>query len=587
MRVAYSYLRFSTPEQIEGDSIRRQSTKTKDWCDRKGVHLDTTLSFEDLGRSAFTGNHFNEGALGIFFGLVKDSTIKPGSYLVIESLDRFSRENPMTAAGRLFELVKAGITVVTVDDEREYSPESLGGSDSTAMLILVIKLAQAHAESVRKSQLIGPAWEKKKALARSEGRPLTSRGPQWLELKDGRFVERPDRVEIVRRIFRETIAGYGRREIVRRLNADGIQTFRADENRKRRPTGWQMSSVAKIIQNRMVLGEYQPHVGTHKAKNRRPDGEPIKDYYPRIIDDETYWRAQAALGDRRQQTGGRRGDKGAHILRGLAKCASCGGPMHVVDKGKPPKGGVYLVCSGNRRNTGCDNGRAWRVDKLEEAVLLCLTSFKTQSFESLNSDATDHGQRVDALRAELDDLNRRNKVLMRLAESEDEQAEARFLENAKEIKAKKKELKAAEAELGTRQSDPGDAARLAEILQLSTGFFKTKGEERLESRIRLSSLIRRIVDVIECDPVRGAYMVLPIDTKIWRVNRPTEGAYAYQLDLHPRAVDAPPPRFLFLLVKNPTGDARDAFYQGKGGQVMTADGIKGFPSPHAFKSRQK
>jgi len=436
----------------------------------------------------------------------------------------------MTAAGRLFELVKAGVTVVTVDDEREYSPESLGGTDSTAMLILVIKLAQSHAESVRKSQLIGPAWEKKKALARSEGRPLTSRGPQWLELKDGHFVERPDRVEIVRRIFHETITGYGRREIVRRLNANGIRTFRADEkNRKQRPTGWQMSSIAKIIQNRMVLGEYQPHIGTHKAKNRRSDGEPIKDYYPRIIDDETYWRAQAALNDRRQQTGGRRGDKGAHLLRGLAKCAACSGPMHIMDKGKPPKGGVYLICSGNRRNTGCDNGRAWRVDKLEEAVLLCLTSFKTQSFESLNNTVVDQNQTVDAIRAELDDLNRRNKVLIRLAESEDEQAEARFLENVKEIKIKKKDLKAAEAELGTRRSDPGDAARLAEILQLSTDLLKIEGEARLESRIRLSSLIRRIVDVIKCDPVRGAYMVLPIDTRIWRVNRPTEGAYAYQL----------------------------------------------------------
>lgn len=255
--------------------------------------------------------------------------------------------------------------------------------------------------------------------------------------------------------------------------------------------------------------------------------------------------------------------------------------MHIMDKGKPPKGGVYLVCSVNRRNAGCENAQAWRVDRLEEALLLCLTSFKTKSFESLTSKAADQGQKVDAINAELDDLNRRNKVLMRLAESGDEQAEARFREIALEIKGKKKELKAAEAELGTRRSDPGDAARLAEILRLSTDLFKVEGAERLESRIRLSSLIRRIVDHIECDPERGPYMVLAVDTKFWRVTNPTEGAFAYRIDVAPRAIDAPPPRLHFLLVKNPTNDVRDAFYQEKGGLMMTADGSKGFPSPHA------
>ncbi|MDL2410657.1 zinc ribbon domain-containing protein [Rhizobium calliandrae] len=297
-----------------------------------------------------------------------------------------------------------------------------------------------------------------------------------------------------------------------------------------------------------------------------------------------FWRAQAAVEERRQQSGGRRGDKGAHLLRGLARCSACGGPMHIIDKGKPPKGGIYLVCSANRRNAGCGNAQAWRVDKLEEALLLCLTSFKTKSFESLNGNVVDQDQKVDAIRAELDDLNRRNKVLIRLAESEDQQAEARFLENAQEIKIKKRELKAAEAELGTRRSDPGNAARLVEILRLSTDLFKIEGEARLESRIRLSSLIRRIVDRVECDPVRGAYMILQIDMKVWHVTSPTEGAFAYQIEVAPWGVDVPP-RLLFLLAKNPADSARDAFYDGKGGLLMTAEGTKSFPSPRHLSTR--
>ena len=62
MPKAYSYLRFSTPEQAEGDSYRRQMAAALDWCKRKGVELDDKLRFHDLGKSGYTGANFTEGA---------------------------------------------------------------------------------------------------------------------------------------------------------------------------------------------------------------------------------------------------------------------------------------------------------------------------------------------------------------------------------------------------------------------------------------------------------------------------------------------------------------------------------------------
>lgn len=573
MTKAYSYIRFSTPEQAQGDSLRRQTTKAEAWAHERGLVLDDSL--RDLGISAYHGANRTAGALRSFLQMVEEGKIERGSYLIVESLDRLSRETVIDAATQLFALIQAGVVVVTLSDGQEYSATRLR-QDWTPLIISLAVMARAHDESRVKSERVGEAWRQKKEAARTERKPLTPRCPEWLEVRDGQFVERPERVEIVRRIFRQTIEGLGRREIVCRLNGEGIASFKASEKRKKPSVGWQTSSVAKIVQNRAVLGEYQPHTGTHKARNRKPDGDAIPDYYPQIIDGDEFWRAQASVAARRQQTGGRRGNKGAHILQGLAKCAICGGPMHVMDKGKPPKGGIYLVCSGNRRNIGCTNARAWRLDKLEEAVLLCLTAFKTQSFENLNRKEVEQSGRVDAIQAELDDLNRRNKVLMNLAETGDDQAVTRFREVAAEIKLKKKELKAAEAEMGARKSDPGDAARLTEILKLSTSLFELEGAERLDARIRLSSLVRRIVDRIECDPQRGAYMVLIVDKIAWRVAGPTEGAFAYQLDLRPRVVDGLPPRLLFLLVKNPTEEERDIFYDGRGGQMITPDGPKSF-----------
>ncbi|WP_426231052.1 recombinase family protein [Pararhizobium sp. DWP3-4] len=517
MRVAYSYLRFSTPEQIVGDSIRRQTTKTRDWCERKGVHLNTTLSFEDLGRSAFTGSHFNEGALGVFFSLVKDGTIKPGSYLVIESLDRFSRENAMTAAGRLFDLVKAGITVVTVDDDREYSPESLGGSDVTAMLILVIKLTQAHVESVRKQDLIRPIWNEKKNLARSKGLPLTSRCPEWLEVRDDKFHLRPDRVEVVRRIIRETISGFGRREIVSRLNGDGILPFKAGQNWKTpRPfTGWQSSSVAKIVSNRAVLGEYQPHKG--RAGNREPDGDPIKDFYPRIIDDVTYWRAQNALLGRRHQTGGRRGKAGAHILRGLARCGKCGGAMHVVNKGPLPKGGVYLRCDTNKRNLGCGNSQAWRVDRLEDAVIRSVSALDISTFSAVDDATSEAEAQVEALSAEVSHLEVSRTQLLKVLETGDDAVITRFQTVADSLKAKRHKLDVAKTDVARLSNDPGIVVRLTEAATLSRQLQTAEDKDRHDLRVKLSAILRTVIDRIACVPTYGAVMIIP-QRKLWHAN---------------------------------------------------------------------
>ncbi len=52
---AYSYLRFSTPEQMQGDSFRRQTQLAQSYAERHGLVLDEQLAFEDLGMSAYKG----------------------------------------------------------------------------------------------------------------------------------------------------------------------------------------------------------------------------------------------------------------------------------------------------------------------------------------------------------------------------------------------------------------------------------------------------------------------------------------------------------------------------------------------------
>src|ERR1041385_5155470 len=96
--VAFSYVRFSTPEQLKGDSLRRQTEAAAEWCKRSGATLDTSTTYRDLGASAFKGAHRSDkAALGAFLKLAEAGRIPKGSFLIIENLDRLSREEERTA----------------------------------------------------------------------------------------------------------------------------------------------------------------------------------------------------------------------------------------------------------------------------------------------------------------------------------------------------------------------------------------------------------------------------------------------------------------------------------------------------------
>src|SRR5262245_22307079 len=113
--LAYSYVRWSSSKQAEGDSLRRQTEATRDWCKRNHVVLDKSLNLLDAGKSAYTGTHRSNPdrhALALFLKMVEDGRVPEGSYLIIENLDRLSREHIRPALTLFLNLIEAGIRVV-------------------------------------------------------------------------------------------------------------------------------------------------------------------------------------------------------------------------------------------------------------------------------------------------------------------------------------------------------------------------------------------------------------------------------------------------------------------------------------------
>src|SRR5262245_17001370 len=89
--LVYSYVRFSTPEQRKGSGKARQDALAERWCVKRGYSL--CRNYSDLGVSAYKGRNATHGDLSRFLHLVQTGKIPRGSVLLVESLDRLSRDN--------------------------------------------------------------------------------------------------------------------------------------------------------------------------------------------------------------------------------------------------------------------------------------------------------------------------------------------------------------------------------------------------------------------------------------------------------------------------------------------------------------
>src|SRR5262249_14605389 len=159
----------------EGDSLRRQTEKAADWCRRHGARLDTATTLHDLGKSAFLGKHRknpDRNALAAFLKLVEQGRVPRGSYLIVESLDRLTREDVRPALGLLLSLIDAGVRIVQLIPVEEVYDEDV---EPMQLMMALMELSRGHSESRVKSERNSAAWVEKRERARHDGEVLTRR----------------------------------------------------------------------------------------------------------------------------------------------------------------------------------------------------------------------------------------------------------------------------------------------------------------------------------------------------------------------------------------------------------------------------
>lgn len=522
---AYSYIRMSTPEQLKGDSLRRQLARTRDYAEKHGLEL--IESFDDLGISAFRGNNAEFGKLAIFRDLVDSGDIARGSYLIVESLDRLSRDKIYKAFARLNEIISKGIILVTLDDGQTYSEETIE-VHSSQLYIALGAMARAHEESRRKADLLSHTWIGKRERLRASGIILTSKVPAWLRADRAKneIIKIPERVEIIKEVFDMTCGGYGAYSVAQYLNKRGIKPW---GNRKN--AVWRDTYIKKILASRTVLGEFQPHtVQVDKDKRRRlvDDGDPIHGYYPAIISPQQFLEAAQAKASRRTRGGGRKGPAYANLLTGLLRC-KCSAGMRYLDKGRSPKsGGQYLRCSVALSGGSC-KARPFRYEIVESKVLHAIETLdvgKVLGGNSRQQRLADLQHDLSMLHVDRDGIN--TKIARIIKSIEDGSNKSTSLSDA--LAKLEKELGEFNIKIETTELEINDLMTISpKVRQEVIGSLlnKIKESDATESpeRIRrsLASELHRLIERITVEPIHIRQDdVLEIDPKRRPVDLRTE-----------------------------------------------------------------
>ena len=146
------------------------------------MELDESLTLKDEGFSAYHQKHITQGKLGVFLKAIDDGNVAPGSILIVESLDRLSRADPIIAQHQLNTIVIKGIEVVTASDGIRYSLQSVKKNPGIMFMALGVMM-RANEESDRKSdRILDAAHRNAKVLWRVQ-----------YEMEQGMFVARTAR----------------------------------------------------------------------------------------------------------------------------------------------------------------------------------------------------------------------------------------------------------------------------------------------------------------------------------------------------------------------------------------------------------
>ena len=219
---------------------------------------------------------------------------------------------------------------------------------------------------------------------------------------------------IVKRIFKEYVAGSSALGIAQQLNTDGIPS-------KKNAT-WNFAVVLDILRNPVYIGKVRknvtPVVNGKKIRNPRDKWIVVDGKHPPIISTEVFECAQRVLARRSKQ---RRAFSSPRLLSGLVKCGYCGWSMAMTGAYNAGLGRYF--CNKWKNSKQCRQNPI-RIGLLEKEVLGEINSLARDPELLRQVETMDRGGEERSLRETLSTLTHkarqypsRQKVLFELLET--------------------------------------------------------------------------------------------------------------------------------------------------------------------------
>jgi DNA invertase Pin-like site-specific DNA recombinase len=389
---AICYYRYSSDAQRDV-SIVQQKDAAHEYAEHHGYHI-----IKEYDDPAYSGTRDDRPAFQLM--LYEVEKLRP-AYLILWKTDRLSRDriDAVMAKKRLRE---CGVKIV-------YVAESIPDDDE-ATQILMESIYEAMAASFivshRKNVVRGMTYNAENAFY--NGVKMLG----YVGEVDHKYEIDQATAPTVRRIFKEYTEGVPMQKICDSLNNAGQKTVRGNR--------FTVNSLRNILVNRAYIGEYK------FGKTLIPDG------MPRLIDDETFQKAQAKL------EANKRGGKGAikklhpeieiedYWLTGKICCGLCGGTMQGVS-GTSRSGSLYYYysCINYRKHT-CTL-KYQRKELMEKIVLYILDDLindpalriiiaeKCYAYHQAQND--DNGAYEASIRAQLKDVEGKLNNLVKAIEA--------------------------------------------------------------------------------------------------------------------------------------------------------------------------
>ena len=374
------YARISVDEELDRDntSIENQKAIISDFVTRKfpGAEL---VFYEDRDRSGYTFEQ-REGYQAMRRELVAHRL----DILVVKDFSRFSRRNSRGLV-ELEDLRDAGVRIISIGDNIDFPNDD----DWLKIQFQFLLNEMPVTDTSRKVKSVIRRRQE-------DGKWICAAPYGYIVNKQQQFEVVPVEADVIRRIYRLYIDGWGYKRIANALTDEGVPTPRMSERERKVAEGedyrrsvknaWSIVTVQGILDNDFYIGtlrqgKYQrAKINGRDVKRDEVEQIVIENHHQPIIDYRTFATVRA-LREKRAKYNYRGVKINDNVYSGFLECGDCGAPMFAL--GRRDLKPAYTCGTYHRRGTaGCTTHHI-RVDKLDELVKLYVKKVRDNSADML------------------------------------------------------------------------------------------------------------------------------------------------------------------------------------------------------------